>query len=193
MSSLLKLSHGIDAINRWIGRSFAWMVVVAILVSAANAIVRKSFNLSSNVWLELQWVLFSMVFLLCAPWTLLSNEHVRIDVVNSMLPQSVRNTIDLIGHAVFLLPLTIIMIITAVPFFLNSLLLNEQSFNPGGLPQWPAKSLIMIAFVLLAAQGVSELIKRIAVMLGRIPDPYAALKPTLEAEIEHIIDGTEKR
>src|SRR5262249_58364002 len=128
----------------------AVVVLGGILVSAVNRVVRQFFDLMSNAWLELQWVVFSMVVLLCAPWTLLSNEHVRIDIVNSALPRRVRNTIDLIGHAFFLLPLSIIMIITSVPFFLSSFRLNEQSFNPGGLPQWPAKFLLLIGFVLLA-------------------------------------------
>src|SRR5215470_15328923 len=147
MVLLLKLSHGIDTFNRWIGQFFALMVLVAILVSAGNATVRKVFDISSNAWLELQWVLFSMVFLLCAPWTLLLNEHVRIDIVNSMLPRPVRSTIELVGHVLFLLPLTLVMIVTGLPFFLNSFYLNEQSFSAGGLPQWPAKSLIVIGFV----------------------------------------------
>jgi TRAP-type mannitol/chloroaromatic compound transport system permease small subunit len=169
------------------------MILLAILVSSVNATVRKVFDLSSNAWLELQWVLFSMVFLFCAPWTLLSNEHVRIDIVNSMLPRSVRNKIELIGHALFLLPLTIIMIVTSVPFFLGSFRLNEQSFSSGGLPQWPAKSLIMIGFALLAMQGVSEFIKRVAVMRGIIPDPHEAQRSALEAEVELLVEGTEKR
>ena len=193
MVLLLKLSHGIDTVNRWIGQFFALMVLIAILVSAGNATVRKVFDVSSNAWLELQWVLFSMVFLLCAPWTLLSNEHVRIDIVNSMLPRPVRSVIELIGHALFLLPLTIIIIITSVPFFLESFRLNEQSFSSGGLPQWPAKSLIMIAFAFLALQGVSELIKRVAVMRGIIPDPLATQRSAHEAEVEQIIEVAEKR
>jgi TRAP-type mannitol/chloroaromatic compound transport system permease small subunit len=193
MVLLLKLSRGIDAVNRRIGQFFALMVLLAILVSAVNATVRKVFDLSSNAWLELQWVLFSMVFLFCAPWTLLSNEHVRIDIVNSMLPRSVRSKIELIGHALFLLPLTIVMIITSVPFFLESFRLNEQSFSSGGLPQWPAKSLIMIGFFLLAMQGVSEFIKRVAVMRGIIPDPHEAQRSALEAEVELLVEGTEKR
>ena len=193
MVLLLKLSRGIDAVNRRIGQFFALMVLLAILVSAVNATVRKVFDLSSNSWLELQWVLFSMVFLFCAPWTLLSNEHVRIDIVNSMLPRSVRNKIELIGHALFLLPLTIIMIVTSVPIFLGSFRLNEQSFSSGGLPQWPAKSLIMIGFALLAMQGVSEFIKRVAVMRGIIPDPHEAQRSALEAEVELLVEGTEKR
>ena len=193
MVLLLKLSRGIDAINRWIGQFFALMVLVAILVSAGNATVRKVFDLSSNAWLELQWFLFSMVFLFCAPWTLLSNEHVRIDIVNGMLPRPVRSVIDLIGHMLFLLPLTIIMIVTSVPFFLNSFRLNEQSFSSGGLPQWPAKSLIMIGFTLLALQGLSELIKRIAIMRGIIPDPLATQRSALETEVEQIVEVADKR
>ena len=193
MVLLLKLSQGIDAVNRRIGQFFALMVLLAILVSAVNATVRKVFDLSSNAWLELQWVLFSMVFLFCAPWTLQLNEHVRIDIVNSMMPRPVRSTIELIGHALFLLPLTIIMIVTSVPFFLESFRLNEQSFSAGGLPQWPAKSLVMIGFALLAMQGVSELIKRIAIMRGIIPDPRETQCSALEAEVEHLVQGTEKR
>jgi TRAP-type mannitol/chloroaromatic compound transport system permease small subunit len=192
MDLLLKLSQGIDAVNRRIGQFFALMVLLAILVSAVNATVRKVFDLSSNAWLELQWVLFSMVFLFCAPWTLQLNEHVRIDIVNSMMPRPVRSTIELVGHALFLLPLTLIMIVTAVPFFLNSLYLNEQSFSAGGLPQWPAKSLVAIGFVLLALQGISEIIKRVAIMRGIIPDPRETQRSALEAEVEHLVQGTEK-
>ena len=193
MVLLLKLSQGIDAVNRRIGQFFALMVLLAILVSAVNATVRKVFDLSSNAWLELQWVLFSMVFLFCAPWTLQLNEHVRIDIVNSMMPRPVRSTIELVGHALFLLPLTLIMIVTSVPFFLTSLYLNEQSFSAGGLPQWPAKSLVAIGFVLLALQGISEIIKRVAIMRGIIPDPRETQRSALEAEVEQLVEGAEKR
>jgi TRAP-type mannitol/chloroaromatic compound transport system permease small subunit len=192
MDLLLKLSQGIDAVNRRIGQFFALMVLLAILVSAVNATVRKVFDLSSNAWLELQWVLFSTVFLFCAPWTLLLNEHVRIDIVNSMLPRRVRSIIELVGHAFFLLPLTLVMIVTSVPFFLNSFHLDEQSFSAGGLPQWPAKSLIAIGFTLLALQGISQIIKRIAIMRGIIPDPYETQQSALEAEVQHLVAGTEK-
>ena len=139
----------------------------------------------------MQWVLFSAVFLLCSPWTLLSNEHIRIDIVNNLLPQRARNIIDVIGHTFFLLPLAIIMIVTGIPFFLSSYEINEQSWNAGGLPQWPAKSLIMIGFTLLLAQGVSELIKRIAVMRDLIPDPYRN-KSVHEIEAEEMIEMIEK-
>jgi TRAP-type mannitol/chloroaromatic compound transport system permease small subunit len=192
VQSLLKLSRGIDALNTWIGRNVAWLVIVAVLVSSVNATVRKLFDESSNSWLELQWVLFSIVFLLCAPWTLLSNEHIRIDIVNSFWPKKVRDTIDVIGHAFFLIPLAVVMILTGVPFFLRSYDINEQSGNAGGLPQWPAKSLIMIGFTLLLIQGISELIKRIAIMRGLIPDPHEAQPSSLETEVSHLVDVMKK-
>ena len=192
MQSLLTMSRGIDAFTRWVGKRLAWLILVAVVVSALNAIVRKSFDTSSNSWLELQWVLFSIVFLLCSSWTLLDNEHIRIDIVNNMLPKQVRNSIDVIGHAFFLIPLTFVMIITGGPFFMRSVEINEQSGNAGGLPQWPAKSLIIIGFTMLLVQGVSELIKRIAVMRGLIPDPHASQVNALEAEIEHLVEAIKK-
>jgi TRAP-type mannitol/chloroaromatic compound transport system permease small subunit len=193
LQSLLKMSRGIDAFTRWTGKRLAWLILVAVIVSAVNAIVRKTFDTSSNSWLELQWVLFSIVFLLCSPWTLLDNEHIRIDIVNQMLPKRVRDSIDVVGHAFFLLPLTIVMIITGGPFFMRSFEIREQSGNAGGLPQWPAKSLIIIGFTFLMIQGISELIKRIAVMRGLIPDPHASQVNALEAEVEHLVEAIEKR
>ena len=192
MQSLLKLSRGIDAFTRWTGKRLAWLILVAVIVSALNAIVRKVFDTSSNSWLELQWVLFSIVFLLCSPWTLLDNEHIRIDIVNQMLPKRVRDSIDVVGHVVFLMPLCIVMIITGGPFFMRSVEINEQSGNAGGLPQWPTKSLIIIGFTFLLVQGISELIKRIAVMRGLIPDPHASKVNAIEAEVEHLVEAIEK-
>ncbi len=189
MQSLLKLSRGIDAINTWLGKNLAWLIVLAVLVSSVNATVRKLFDESSNSWLELQWVLFSIVFLLCAPWTLICNEHIRIDIINSFWPKRVRDWVDVVGHTIFLLPLTIVMLITSIPFFLRSYNINEQSGNAGGLPQWPAKSLIMIGFALLLIQGISEIIKRIAVIRGLMPDPYEKQISGLEAEVEHIVEA----
>ncbi|MEK9284058.1 MULTISPECIES: TRAP transporter small permease subunit [unclassified Bradyrhizobium] len=193
MQALLKLSRGIDAFTRWTGKRLAWLILVAVIISAINAIVRKTFDTSSNAWLELQWVLFSIVFLLCSPWTLLDNEHIRIDIINNLLPKTARNVIDVIGHAFFLLPLTIVMIITGVPFFERSFQINEQSGNAGGLPQWPAKSLIMIGFAFLLVQGISELIKRIAIMRGMIPDPHDSQVSAIEAEVEHLVEAIEKK
>jgi TRAP-type mannitol/chloroaromatic compound transport system permease small subunit len=189
VQSLLTLSRAIDSFTRWTGKRLAWLILLAVIVSAVNATVRKVLDTSSNSWLELQWLLFSIVFLLCSPWTLLDNEHIRIDIVNNMLPKKLRDSIDVVGHVLFLLPLTIVMIITGVPFFQRSWEINEQSGNAGGLPQWPAKSLIMIGFALLLVQAISELIKRIAVMRGLIPDPHASQVHALEAEVEHLVEA----
>ena len=193
MQSLLKFSRGVDAFTRWTGKRLAWLILVAIIISAVNAIIRKGFDVSSNSWLELQWLLFSIVFLFCAPWTLLDNEHIRIDIISNMMKKTARDWIDVIGHAFFLIPLCIVMIVTGGPFFMRSVEVNEQSSNAGGLPQWPAKSLIIIGFTFLLVQGISELIKRIAVMRGLIPDPHATQVHALEAEVEHLIEAIEKR
>jgi TRAP-type mannitol/chloroaromatic compound transport system permease small subunit len=190
--TLLKLSGVIDAINTQIGKWVAWAILAAVAVSAVNATVRKVFDMSSNSWLELQWVLFSAVFLLCASWTLRDNEHIRIDIVNNMLPRALRNTIEIVGHTFFLLPLTIVILVTGIPFFTESFAMNEQSASAGGLPQWPAKSLIMIGFGMLLAQCISELIKRVAIIRGLIPDPHAAQVHALEAEVEHVIEAMRK-
>lgn len=170
MGGLLSLSRAIDALNTKIGKYVSWLIVVAVLVSAINAIIRKLFDVSSNSWLELQWVLFGCVFLLCAPWTLLVGEHIRIDIVNAKLSYRTRNIIDLVGHSLFLIPFALLMVYYSVPFFTRSFAVNEQSLNAGGLPQWPAKALLMIGFALLLAQGISELIKRVAIMRGELED-----------------------
>jgi TRAP-type mannitol/chloroaromatic compound transport system permease small subunit len=190
--TLLKLSGVIDAINTQIGKWVAWAILAAVVVSAVNATVRKVFDMSSNSWLELQWVLFSAVFLLCASWTLRDNEHIRIDIVNNQLPRGLRNTIELIGHTFFLLPLTIVILVTGIPFFTESFAINEQSASAGGLPQWPAKSLIMIGFAMLLGQCISELIKRVAIIQGLIPDPHVAQVHALEAEVEQVIEAMRK-
>jgi TRAP-type mannitol/chloroaromatic compound transport system permease small subunit len=189
LQALLPVSRSIDALNTRIGKWVSWLVIAAVLVSATNATVRKALDTSSNAWLELQWVLFGIVFLLCAPWTLRVNEHIRIDIVNTMWPKRVRDWIEIIGHIFFLLPLTLVMMVTGLPFFLRSYEIKEQSFSAGGLPQWPAKSLIVIAFTLLFLQGVSELIKRIAVMRGLIPDPHESIgfHSAAEAEVERFL------
>ena len=179
--------------RRWTGKRLAWLILVAIIISAVNAIIRKTFDVSSNSWLELQWVLFGIVFLLCSPWTLLDNEHIRIDIVSNLFSKRWRDIIDVIGHVFFLMPLCIVMIITGGPFFMRSFEVNEQSGNAGGLPQWPAKSLVIIGFAFLLVQGISELIKRIAVMRGLIPDPHASQVSALEAEVEHLVEAIEKR
>lgn len=185
MQALLGVSRRIDAFNTLIGRWLSWLIVVAVVISAANAIIRKIFDVSSNSFLEMQWVLFSIVFLLCSPWTFLNNEHIRIDIINHSLPLKVRGWIDMIGHLLFLLPFTLILLWTSIPFFLVSYRQDEQSFSAGGLPQWPAKSLIMIACALLLLQGISEIIKRAAMMMGIIPDSNAiVISAQRAAELE---------
>jgi TRAP-type mannitol/chloroaromatic compound transport system permease small subunit len=174
LHALLRVSRAIDAFSERFGKVLSWLVVAAVTVSAINAIVRKLFDMSSNSFLELQWVLFSIIFLLCSPWTLLKNEHIRIDIINHALPLKVRSWIDMVGHVLFLLPFTLVLLWTSIPFFLTSFRIREQSFSAGGLPQWPAKSLIMIGMALLLLQAISEIIKRAAVMAGEIPDPNAA-------------------
>ena len=183
----------LSLVKEAMGKRLAWLILVAVVVATANAIIRKTFDVSSNSWLELQWLLFSIVFLFCAPWTLLDNEHIRIDIISNMMKKKTRDWIDVVGHSFFLIPLCIVMIITGGPFFMRSVEVNEQSSNAGGLPQWPAKSLIIIGFILLMVQGVSELIKRVAVMRGLIPDPHATQVHALEAEVEHLIEAIEKR
>jgi TRAP-type mannitol/chloroaromatic compound transport system permease small subunit len=190
VEGLLKLSRAVDAVNFRIGKVLSWLILIVVIISATNATIRKVFDTSSNAWLELQWILFGTIFLLCSPWTLFCNEHIRIDIINNMLPKRWRDSIDVFGHVFFLLPLTIVMIVTSVPFFIRSFQLNEQSMNAGGLPQWPTKSLILIGFILLFWQGISELIKRIAVMRGLIRDPCAArdgAHSAAEAEAERIL------
>ena len=193
LNALLPLTRAIDRLNSWIGKHLAWLILAAVIVSSVNAVVRKVFDTSSNAWLELQWVLFSIVFLMCSPWTLLHNEHIRIDIVNSLLPKQLRNTIDVVGHALFLLPWCLIMVITSVPFFWRSWSIDEQSGNAGGLPQWPAKSLLMIGFALLLLQALSELTKRLAIMRNLIPDPHEGQKSSLETEAEEIIEAMERQ
>ena len=192
LKALLPVTRAVDAVTAWIGKRLAWLILAAVVVSAVNATVRKVFDTSSNSWLELQWVLFSIVFLLCSPWTLLANEHIRIDIVNNLLPKWMRDSIDVVGHAFFLLPLCIVMVIMGIPFFIKSYSVDEQSWNAGGLPQWPSKALVMIAFAFLFVQGISELIKRIAVMRDLIPDPHAGQKSSLETEAEEVMSAIEK-
>lgn len=170
MDGLLGLSRSIDRMNTAIGKVVAWAIFFAVVISAVNAIVRKVFNMSSNSWLEAQWVLFGAVFLICASWTLLSNEHIRIDVVSNLLGKRTRNVIDVVGHVLFLAPMCLVMMFYSWPFAIRSLLQNEQSTNAGGLPVYPAKFLVPIGFTLLFIQAISELIKRVAIMQGKLAD-----------------------
>ena len=173
MNALLGASRVVDGVNTWIGRIAAWALLVAIVVSSVNAIVRKVFSVSSNGWLELQWYLFGCAFMLCAAWALKLNEHIRIDIVSDRLSRRTRDWIEVFGHLFFLLPFGILMIRLSIPFAAASFNSNEYSSNAGGLPIWPAKALILAGFVMLVAQSLSELVKRIAIMRGLIEDPAA--------------------
>ena len=194
MQTLLSISKTIDQVNTRLGKLIAWLIFVAVAVSTVNALIRKIFDTSSNSWLELQGVLFGFVFLLCSPWTLLSNEHIRIDVISSKLPKRARDWIDIVGHVAFLLPFALVMILTSGPFALRSILGNEQSGNAGGLPQWPAKTLIFVGFIVLFVQGVSELIKRVAIMRGELEDTTSGggHHASAEAEAQRLLAGIQE-
>lgn len=172
MGFLLMVSRGIDRLNELVGKTVFWLVLLAVLVSAANAVLRYSVNVASNAWLELQWYFFGAIFLLCSGYTLLRNEHIRIDVVSSRLSPNARNWIEVVGGVFFLLPMSVGIMWLSWPIFMNAWDSGEMSSNAGGLIRWPARLLIPIGFFLLSLQAVSELIKRVAVMRGLIPDPY---------------------
>ncbi|HLP70342.1 MAG TPA: TRAP transporter small permease subunit [Rhizobium sp.] len=170
MSLLLGISRLIDAINGAIGRWVSWLLLAAVLISAGNAVVRKMFDISSNAWLELQWYLYGTVFMLAAAYALLKNEHIRIDIVSSGWSRRTRNWIDLILHIIFLVPFSFLMTWLAWPWFWNSYRIGEISSSAGGLIVWPAKAAILVGFLLLSAQAVSEIIKRAAIVFGYLKD-----------------------
>ncbi len=182
MKLLLSLSRLIDSANERVGRVMYWLILVAVLVSAGNAVVRYAFNRSSNAWLEVQWYLFSAVFLFCAGYTLLHNQHVRIDVVVGHLSKRTQAWIDVIGTVLFLLPMAVTIMWLSWPVFLDAYRSNEISTNAGGLTVWPARLMVPIGFFLLVAQGLSELIKRVAFLLGMIADPTEKHEASSEAE-----------
>ena len=171
MNALLALSRTIDRLSERIGLTVSWLVLAAVLISAANAIVRKAFNVSSNSFLEIQWYLFSVVFLFCAGYTLLRNQHVRIDVIAGRLSPQAQAWIDILGTLFFLLPMALTIMWLSWPVFVQAYQRHEVSTNAGGLVIWPARLLVPIGFFLLVMQGVSELIKRVAFLKGLIPDP----------------------
>jgi TRAP-type mannitol/chloroaromatic compound transport system permease small subunit len=184
MDGALSLSRLIDRVNEAIGKTVGWLILIAILVSAGNAVIRKSFNVSSNAWLELQWYLFGAAFLLAAAYTLKQNEHIRIDIVYGAFSRRVQHWIDLFGHVVFLMPFVLLMVWYFIPYVSMSVANGEVSTNSGGLIIWPAKMLLLVGFIQLMAQGVSEIIKKIAVMKDIIPDPTPFISAHEAAELE---------
>jgi len=177
VNALLAVSRTIDGLNKRIGRSVIWLVLAAVIISAVNAIVRKAFDMSSNAFLEAQWYLFSAIFLLCAPYTLLSNEHIRIDVVAGRLSNRTQTWIDVFGTVLFLLPMATVITYLSWIVFMRSWNINEMSTNAGGLIIWPARLLVPVGFFLLTLQGISQLIKLVAHLRGQGPDPNVKHDP----------------
>lgn len=171
MNALLRLSRLMDALTDRLGRAARWLVLVMVLISAGNAVSRYAFNASSNAWLEIQWYLFSAIFLLCAGYALLHNQHVRIDVLASRLSARGRAWLELFGTVFFLLPMAVAILWLSWPVFLDAWHSGEVSTNANGLIIWPARLLVPVGFALLVLQALSELVKRIAFLRGLIPDP----------------------
>jgi TRAP-type mannitol/chloroaromatic compound transport system permease small subunit len=188
VGALLRVSKWIDSLNEWVGRQVAWLVLLAVLISALNAIVRKAFNTSSNGFLEIQWYLFAAVFLIASGYTLLRQEHVKIDVVLGRFSKRTQIKVEIFGLLVFLLPYVYAVITEFTPLFLKALYSGEMSENAGGLIRWPVYALVPTGFVLLGLQGVSELIKRIGFLAGACPDPTQKKQHrTAEEELAEVI------
>ena len=192
MSFLLSLSKYIDALNERIGLGISWALLLAVLICSGNAIVRYTFNTSSNAWLEIQWYLFGAIFLLAASYTLRRNEHVRIDVIVGRFSKRTQVWIDVFGFIFFLLPATLLILYFAVPFAWESVRNQEVSSNAGGLIVWPAKILIPIGFLLLTLQGISELIKRVGFLRGQIDASVFEKQSTTPAEEIEAIKAANK-
>jgi TRAP-type mannitol/chloroaromatic compound transport system permease small subunit len=184
MQALLALSRGIDRVTTFIGKSVMWLILLAVLVSAGNAVVRKAFNYSSNAWLELQWYLFGAAFMLAAAYTLCQNEHVRVDVFYATRKRATQHWIDLFGHVFFLLPFVVLMAWLLWPYTIQAYVNGDVSSNAGGLIIWPARALILAGFILLCFQAVSEIIKKIGVIRGLIDDPHPTISAKEAAELE---------
>jgi TRAP-type mannitol/chloroaromatic compound transport system permease small subunit len=174
MTALLKLSGAIDRLNELIGKVIMWLVLAAVLISSGNAIIRKAFNIGSNAFLEIQWYLFSAVFMLGVGYVMLKNAHVRIDFISARLSKRTNAIIDAIGIVVFTIPLSAIMMDLGWPLFIRALQSGEMSQNAGGLIRWPAMMLIPLGFAILLSQSVSELIKRVAFLQGLRDEPFSA-------------------
>lgn len=183
MNVLLVLSGWIDRINARVGRSLIWLILLTVVISAINAITRKFFNLSSNAYLEVQWYLFAAVFLLGAGYTLLENAHVRIDVLAQRLSPQLRNWIDIVGITFFLLPLCYFIIVFSWPVVMQSIISGERSASAGGLVRWPVFVLVPLGFALLGLQSFSELIKRVAFLLGKGPDSLVSKEADIDAPV----------
>jgi TRAP-type mannitol/chloroaromatic compound transport system permease small subunit len=178
LNALLGLARLIDAVSERIGRAVYWLLLAAVAISTVNAIARKAFDVGSNAYLEAQWYLFATMFMLGAGYVLLHDQHVRIDVLSSRLSRRVQVWIDVIGLAVFLIPLCVVVSLMALPSIELAIRSGEVSANPGGLIRWPLYVLVPIGFGLLCLQALSELVKRVAFLAGRGPDPHAKPEPS---------------
>jgi TRAP-type mannitol/chloroaromatic compound transport system permease small subunit len=189
VQGVLKLARLIDGMNNFIGRSLFWLILAAVLISAGNAIVRKAFDISSNALLEVQWYLFAAVFTLGAGYAFLKNAHVRIDFVSNYFSARTRNLIDIVGILLFMFPLCYMIIVISWPLFVNAMASGEMSQNAGGLIRWPVYLLLPVGFALLALQGLSELIKRIAFIVGAAPDAISDVDTESKDQIGHEIEA----
>lgn len=184
MQVLLALSRAIDRVTSLIGRAMGWLILAAVLISAGNAVVRKVFSTSSNAWLEAQWYLFGAAFMGAAAYTLQQNEHIRIDIFYGTRSRRTQHWIDLFGHVFFLMPFVVLMTWMLVPYAYQAWKIGQISTNSGGLVIWPARAILAAGFALLVAQGISEIIKKIAVMQGLIEDPHPFVSAHEMAEKE---------
>lgn len=188
MQALLNLSYLVDGMNQRIGRAATWLILVVVLISAGNAVSRFTLNISSNALLEIQWYLFSAIFMLCTAYVLNRNEHIRIDVIVGRFSARTQNWIDVFGILVFLLPMAGLLAYLSWPVFMNAWTSGEMSSNPGGLIRWPVRLLMPIGFALLVLQGLSELVKRIAFLSGSGPNSLVKeAGPSAEAELAEAI------
>jgi len=183
LQALLKLSRAIDALNEGIGKFVMWLILAAVVISAGNAVMRKAFDIGSNAFLEIQWYLFSAVFMLGSGYVFLRNAHVRIDFISSKLSKRTNAIIDAAGIVIFVIPLCLILINLGWPVFQRAFVSGEMSQNAGGLIRWPVMLLIPLGFVILMLQSVSELIKRVAFLRGDRAEPFSIEETRSETEL----------
>lgn len=193
MHFLFAIARGIDRLNEWVGRIAIWLVLVVVIVSSTNAVLRKTLSVSSNAWLELQWYLFGAIFMLLAGYTLLRNGHVRVDILSALLSRRRQIMIEIFGVIFFLLPMALLILVLSWPMFVDAWVSNETSSNAGGLVRWPAKLLIPIGFTLLVLAALSHLIKCVGFLRGLCPDPVARSGPTAEEVLAAEIAAQDRR
>jgi TRAP-type mannitol/chloroaromatic compound transport system permease small subunit len=194
VKALLGLSRVIDSLNTWINRGVIWLILLVTLVAAGNAVMRYGLKISSNAWLELQWFMYGLIFLLGASYTLQKNGHVRVDVLYGKYPPRLKVWVDLLGTLFFLIPTTVVIFLTTLPWVRASISIREMSPDAGGLPYWPIKLVLPIAFALLFLQAISELIKRIAMLTGHLEIPQYMTEEEAEVqEVKAIVEQNDQK